>query len=310
MPVDPQAQAVLDRLPTGALPDLSTVPPTVMRQMFSGMTAIGGAETEAVHRVENRTLPGPGGEIPVRIYTPSAARDLPCLVYFHGGGFVICDLDTHDGSCRSLCNGAQCTVVSVDYRLAPEHKFPAAPEDCYAATRWVVENGASIGIDPARVAVGGDSAGGCLSAVVTLMARARGGPALAHQLLIYPVTNHAFDTASYAENAEGYLLSKAMMQWFWAHYLEKEDDGRDPLASPLRAPDHSGLPPATVITAEFDPLRDEGEAYAARLEGAGVPTSLLRYDGMIHGFFAMTAAIDKARQAVAQACTELRASFR
>lgn len=311
MPLDPQAQAVLDTIPIGELPDLANIPPDVMRQAFAAFGA--EEEVEQVASVEDRTIPGPAGEIPVRIYQPAGsapdAGALPVLLYFHGGGFVLCDLDTHDGTCRSLANGAGCTVVSVDYRLAPEHPFPAAPEDCYAATQWVVDNAASIGVDSKRVAVAGDSAGGNLSAAVTLMARERGGPRLAHQLLIYPVTDHFFETVSYRENAEGYFLTRDMMKWFWGHYLEKEQDGRDPLASPLRADDLSSLPPATVITAEYDPLRDEGEAYAERLRAAGVATEMTRYDGVFHGFFGMGAAIDRANDAVAQATTALRRSF-
>jgi acetyl esterase len=310
MTLDPQAQAVLDKLGAAQLPELSQVPPAMMRQIFQAMTkALGEEEPQAVHRVEERSVPGPAGAIPVRVYWPSEARDLPALVYFHGGGFVLCDLDTHDGTCRELANAAGCAVVSVDYRLAPEHPFPAGPEDCYAAARWVVENAGSIGVDPARVAVGGDSAGGGLSAAVTLMAKERGGPALVHQLLVYPVTDHSFGTDSYRENADGYLLTRAMMEWFWGHYLEKERDGESPLASPLRAADLSGLPPATVITAGYDPLRDEGQAYAERLRRAAVPTSLAHYEGMIHGFFGMTGLIDKAREAVEQAARELRRSF-
>jgi acetyl esterase len=262
-----------------------------------------------VARVENRTLPGPAGEIPVRIYAPSERRGLPALVYFHGGGFVIGGLDTHDGTCRSLANAIGCTVVSVDYRLAPEHKFPAAPEDCYAATRWVAEKGAEIGVDGARIAIGGDSAGGCLTAVVAMMARERGGPSLRHQLLIYPCTNHDFTTVSYEENKQGYLLSREMMRWFWNHYLVKPEDGANPYASPLRAQSFKGLPPAHVITAEFDPLRDEGEALAARFRGDGVPTTQTRYDGMIHGFFSMTAMLDAAKRAVAETAAAVRASL-
>ncbi len=307
MPLDPQLKVILDALEASPLTDLATTEPTALRQTVSNLFTLPSSEEMA--RIENRTIPGPAGEIPVRIYTPVEKGDLPGLVYFHGGGFVICDLDTHDGTCRSVAKAAECVVVSVDYRLAPEAKFPAAPEDCYAATRWVAENAAEIGVDPARIAVAGDSAGGNLSAVVTLLARERGGPELVHQLLIYPVTMHDFDTPSYHENAEGYLLSREMMQWFWKHYLEKEDDGRNPLASPLRADDLSGLPPATVITAEFDPLRDEGEAYAARLREARVPTEHTRYDGMIHGFFAMTQLLEPARQAVAQSAAALRRAF-
>jgi acetyl esterase len=305
MPLDPQARAVLDQIPMVPEAALLALQPAVLRQAFSAMPGASGP-VEDVARVENRRLPGPAGEIPVRIYAPSQQRPLPALVYFHGGGFVICDLETHDGTCRSLANAIGCVVVSVEYRLAPEHKFPAGPEDCYAATRWVAEKGAEIGVDTSRIAIGGDSAGGNLTAVVALMARDRGGPSLRHQLLIYPVANHAFDTPSYIENKEGYLLSREMMRWFWNHYLARPEDGENPYASPLRAASLAGLPPAHVITAEFDPLRDEGEALAARLARDGVPTTRVRYDGMFHGFFAMTQALDAARRAVSEAAAAVK----
>jgi len=306
MPLDPQARAVLDQIPVLNDATLLALEPRVLRQAFAAMPGAGGP-VEPVARIENRRLPGPAGDIPVRIYAPSQQRGLPALVYFHGGGFVICDLETHDGTCRSLANAIGCMVVSVDYRLAPEHKFPAGPEDCYAATRWVAEKGAEIGIDTSRVCVGGDSAGGNLTAAVALMARDRGGPALRHQLLIYPVANHDFETKSYEENKQGYLLSREMMRWFWNHYLARPEDGRNPYASPLRAASLAGLPPAHVITAEYDPLRDEGEALAARLQQGGVPTTHVRYDGMFHGFFAMTQALDAARRALAEAAAAVKA---
>jgi acetyl esterase len=221
---------------------------------------------------------------------------------------VIGSIETHDGLCRQLANAAGCIVVSVDYRLAPEHPYPAAAEDAYAATRWVVDNARSFGGDPSRVAVGGDSAGGNLTAVVSLMARDRGGPPLVQQLLIYPVTDAPTDKGSYRSNAEGYFLTADMMQWFWRHYTG-EAGSAEPYACPLRAKSLAGLPPALVVTAEFDPLRDEGEVYAARLREAGVPVHLSRYDGMIHGFFAMSAFLDRARAAVAEAAEALRGAF-
>jgi len=306
MPLDPQARAMLDQIPLLSDEVVLTLEPPVLRQAMAAMPGSVGP-VEEVARVESRTVPGPAGEIPVRIYAPSEARGLPALVYFHGGGFVIGSLDTHDGTCRSLANAIGCTVVSVDYRLAPEHKFPAGPEDCYAATRWVAEKGGEIGIDTSRVAIGGDSAGGNLAAVVALMARDRRGPALRHQLLIYPVANHDFETASYEENKRGYLLSREMMRWFWNHYLGEPEQGKHPYASPLRAERLAGLPPAHVVTAEFDPLRDEGEALATRLRREGVPTTHVRYDGMIHGFFSMTAMLDAAKRAVAEAAAAVRA---
>lgn len=308
MPLDPQVRVILETMSALAMPSLSEVPPGVMRQAFEEQGRA-RPDGEQVAKVIERQIPGAAGEITVRIYSPFGAGPFPVLTYFHGGGFVLCSLDSHDSTCRELTNAAQCVVVSVDYRLAPEAPFPAAPEDCYAATCWVAENACDLDADPGRLAVAGDSAGGNLAAVVALMARDRGGPTLVHQLLIYPVTDYSFDTPSYIDNAEGYFLTREMMQWFWGHYLAAEADGMQPLASPLRADDVSNLPSATVITAEFDPLRDEGEAYAARLEASGVPTECVRYDGMIHGFFGMTDALDRAKEAVALSSRALRRAF-
>ncbi|UCE85542.1 MAG: alpha/beta hydrolase [Deltaproteobacteria bacterium] len=308
MPVDPQVALVLAQIEQLGLKNFTQASPSEARRLFEAATPAGAGEDVAA--VEDRALPGPAGDVPVRIYTPVGAAPHPALVFFHGGGFVIGSVDTHDATCRALTNAARCVVVSVGYRLAPEHPFPAAPEDCYAATRWVAQNAAEIGVDSRRVAVGGDSAGGNLAAVVAQLARERGQPALLHQLLIYPVTNHGFDTASYTENAEGYLLERETMQWFWNHYLADASDGAHPKASPLRAADLSGLPPATVLTAEYDPLRDEGEAYAERLREAGVATVHTRYRGMIHGFFAMTDMLDGAKAALEQASGELRRAFK
>ena len=304
MPLDPQAIPILEQFPDF---DISGLEPALVRPLFGQLgPQVAG---EAVAAVADRTIPGPDGPLAIRVYTPEGRGPFPVLVFFHGGGFVLCSLDTHDGLCRSLCNAVGCIVVSVDYRLAPEAVFPSAPEDCYAATCWVGEHAASLGGDPARIAVGGDSAGGNLSAVTALMVRDRGGPELRHQLLIYPVMDCSFDTPSYRENATGYLLSRDMMRWFWGHYLAEDAHAADPLASPLRAPNLAGLPPAHVVTAEFDPLRDEGEAYALRLSDAGVPTEQIRYDGMFHGFFSMDAQLDQAKVAQAAAARALRTAF-
>jgi acetyl esterase len=303
VPLDPQAKAMLDTMPP--MPDPDTIPLELLRAgIAQGSLAPG--EPERVASVENRTVPGPAGEIPVRIYKPDARGPLPALVYFHGGGWVLCSLDTHDNVCRSLANQAGCAVVSVDYRLAPEHRYPAGPEDCYAVTRWVSQHGAEIGVDPARIAIGGDSAGGNITAVVAQMARDRRGPKLRFQLLVYPVTDMRFDTPSYRDNAEGYFLTTTMMKWFWRQYLNADAEGNDAYASPLRAKDLSGLPPGLCITAEFDPLRDEGEAYAAKLREAGVACPARRYDGMIHGFFGMGLILDKAKLAVGEAAKALK----
>jgi len=308
MPLDPQAKAVLDQFASMGGPQLHEMSVAQARELILGMVALGG-EPESIARVENRTVPGSAGQIPVRIYTPVGTAPFPVLVYFHGGGWVIGNLDTHDGICRSLANRVGCLVVSVDYRLAPEHPFPAAPEDCYAATRWLAEHAGSLGGDKGRIAVGGDSAGGNLAAVVALMARDRGGPKLAFQLLVYPATDTDFETRSYRENSEGYFLTRADMVWFWNHYAPRDEDRRNPYAAPLRAASLRGLPPALVITAEFDPLCDDGNAYAARLREDGVPVRLSQQDGLIHGFFQMGAVIDRGRASVDEASRALKDAF-
>lgn len=266
-------------------------------------------EPEPTHEVRDIAIPGPLGDIPARLYRPSAATDLPVLVWYHGGGWVIGDLDGSDPTCRAIANAAGVAVVSVDYRMAPEYKFPAPFEDCYAAAKWISKHGAEIGVDGSKLAVGGDSAGGNLAASVAIAALERGGPKITKQLLIYPVTDYNFGTASYASNANGYLLTIGSMRWFWNHYLNTPLEGFNHLASPLQKANLSGLPPALVITAEFDPLCSEGEAYAARLQAAGVEVEAKRYDGMIHGFFGMAAAMDDAKAAVAQAVASLKSSF-
>lgn len=308
MLLDPQVQAFLDQVAAMNLPPLNTMSVEEARQVAAALSEMHGAP-DPVASVDNLALPSPEGEIPIRVYTPEQRGPLPVLVYCHGGGWVLGDLESHDALCRTLANAAGCVVASVDYRLAPEHKFPAAAEDAYAATRWVAENAGQIGGDPQRIAVGGDSAGGNLAAVVALMARDRGGPHLVFQLLIYPATDTSCDTVSCRVNGEGYFLTLEMMRWFWNHYLSSEADRGNAYAAPLRAPDLRGLPPALVVTAEFDPLRDEGEAYAARLRAAGVPVQLKRYDGMIHGFFGMGALVDQARTAMEEVAAGLRAAF-
>ena len=307
MPLNPQAKQVLDTMAELGL-KLDGGDPVEVRALLSTFPR---PEGEAVGSVVDRTVPGPAGDIAVRIYTPaspSGAGTHAALVWYHGGGWVIGNLDGADYGCRMFANAADAVVVSVDYRLAPEARFPAAADDCYAATKWVAENAASIGVDPRRIAVGGDSAGGNLAAVVAQMAKAAGGPAIAFQLLVYPVTNHDYGTTSYKENAEGYLLSKESMVWFWDLYLRTPADGKDPKASPLQAKDLSGLPPALVYTAEFDPLRDEGEAYAAALRAAGVKVEQIRYDGQIHGFYA-NPAIDDGRAALLHGAKAMQAAL-
>lgn len=264
---------------------------------------------ENVANVQDRKIKTLSGDVPIRIYTPDGDGPHPILVFFHGGGWVIGDLDTHDATCRVLTNAVNCITISVDYRLAPEHKFPAAPEDCYEATKWAMLNAASFGGDPNHIAVGGDSAGGNLAAAVALMSGDRGAPSLCYQLLLYPVTNHSFDTVSCKENGEGYLLTKDSMVWFWDHYLENDEAGESPYASPLQAKYVNSPPPGIVITAEFDPLRDEGEAYAKRLQDAGAAIKATRYDGTIHGFFSFFH-LDAHKKALAEIVTELGAAFK
>ncbi|MCB0183107.1 MAG: alpha/beta hydrolase [Caldilineaceae bacterium] len=263
-----------------------------------------------VASIADRVIPGPAGAIPIRVYTPAGRGPFPLVVFFHSGGFVVGGLDNDDEICRSLCHGADCIVVSVDYRLAPEHKFPAAPDDCLAATRWAAKHAAEFNADATRIALAGDSAGGNLAAVTALRIRDEGGPPLRGQLLIYPMTDyHTPATPSYLANANGYLVTRDMMIWFWGHYLNDASEANHPHASPLRAPDLSGLPPALVITAEYDPLRDEGERYAERLRQAGVPTVCTRYDGMIHGFFVLGELFAESRQAIDEANLWLRQVF-
>ena len=308
MPLDPAVRTFLDQLTAMGLPAFETQTVEQARAAIRMMSQT-GPPGEPVDHVEDQRVPGPGGSIPVRIYAPAGRRPAPALVYFHGGGWVIGGIDTHDGLCRQLANRASATVISVDYRLAPEHKFPAAVDDCFAALGWVAGNTAALGVDPSRLAIGGDSAGGNLTAVVAQLARDRGGPRLRHQVLIYPATDPVMDFPSHTENGSGYLLTREAMAWFYGHYLRTPADRTDPLAAPLRARDLAALPPALVITAEFDPLRDEGEAYAHRLEAAGVPTTLTRYDGMIHGFVGMTGFFAQARAAVDQIAAALRGAF-
>jgi acetyl esterase len=308
MPLDAQAQKLVDALAALNLKPVEESTPAQARESMRSRTA-GLGPFEDVAAMADHRVPVAGGEITVRVYSPAGGGPRPALVFYHGGGWVIGDLYTHDGICRSLANAAGCVVASVDYRLAPEFKYPVASEDSYAALRWVVDNAGRLGVDARRVAVGGDSAGGHLSAVVALMARERGGPALVQQVLIYPVTNHAFDTPSYRENATGYVLTRDGMRWFWNHYLARPEQGKEPYASPLLAPSLAGLPSALVLTAECDPLRDEGEAYAARLRDAGVPVTLTRYPGMFHGFFRMTRLHDKAKGALDEVSASLRKAF-
>ena len=304
MPLTPEAQQFLKL--RAAAPPLHSLPVEEARAA-SLAARVQPDSPEAVALVEDRTIPGPEGEIPVRVYSPQPGQALPALVYYHGGGWVFGDLDSHDPLCRALANRANVVVISVHYRLAPEHKYPAAADDAYAAAAWVSECGAEIGADGARIAVCGDSAGGNLSAVVALMARDRGAPTLRGQVLIYPVTNFDFGTDSYRDNGDGSKgLSLDGMKWFWDCYVRYPAEAAEPYASPLRADTIAGLPAALVITAEFDALRDEGESYAERLERSGIPTEHTRYDGVVHGFVGQFAAFPEGNQAVDQIAAFLK----
>jgi len=314
MPVDPQCRLVLDAIASMGMPEMWEVPVDTLRAMTAKQRAMTPPGPDAL--VEDRMVPTPHADVPVRIYRPLGEGSiadglaLPALLWFHGGGWVLGSIAESDADCRSLATLAGICVVSVEYRMAPEHVFPAAVDDCYAVTNWVAEHAAALGIDAARLAIGGDSAGGNLAAAVSLMLRDRSGPTLRLVLAVYPVTDlGSMDTASYHQNAEDYFLTRKTMQWFCAQYIPSEADRSDPRASPLRASDMRGLPPALVITAEYDPLRDEGEAYAARLKAAGVPVTHTRYDGAFHGFFSLYGFIDIAKRAHEEAGAALRAAL-
>jgi acetyl esterase len=307
MPVDAGIQRMLASLAAHGHRGLAAGTPESARAAFRLLTVdLRRPETVVpVASVEDLTLPGPAGDVPARVYRPAATVPQPTVVFFHGGGYVIGDLDTHDNQARTLCRETSAVVLSVGYRLAPEHPFPAGLEDCEAATRWAAAHVNELGGDADRLAVAGDSAGGNLAAVVARRARDAGAPPLAAQLLIYPGTDHAGDYPSRTENAEGLFLTLEDMRWFSAHYVGTADR-TEPDLSPVLAADLAGLPPAIVVTAQYDPLRDEGEAYAHALERAGVPVVLRRFDGLIHGFFDLGALSPAAAEAVRETCAELR----
>ncbi|HWB22798.1 MAG TPA: alpha/beta hydrolase [Gaiellaceae bacterium] len=305
MAIDPQVEQYLERLNGLGLTPIHELTPAEVRANFAASIDALFGPVDPVFAVEDRET---DTGVPVRIYRPGDDPEPgPVLIFFHGGGWVVGSIETHDGIARALANRSGCAVVSVDYRLAPEHRFPAAIDDAWSATRWVLANAAELGLDPGRVAVGGDSAGGTLAAVVARRARDAGIP-LALQLLVYPVADHSFETGSYSEFAEGHSLTREGMRWYWSHYLG-DADGLDPDASPARESDLTGLAPAFIATAGLDPLRDEGEAYARRLEDAGVSTVLVRYDGMIHGFLRMPAVIDRAGDALDDLAAVLSGAF-
>jgi acetyl esterase len=308
VPLDPQLQAMRDQRERDHVPPLYEMSLAEARTADLASIRASGGDPEPVHEVTDLTIPGPGGELPLRLYRPASTRPLPVLLYFFGGGWVLGTIDTADGVSRSLANASGALVAVVGYRLAPEHQFPAAADDCYTALRWVAEHAAGIGADPARLAVGGDSAGGNLAAGVALRARA-GGPALAGQLLVYPNTDQLADDESMRAADDPFLFNRHSVAWYRQHYLADPGDAANPLASPLRAESLAGLPPALVVTAEYDPLRDQGEAYGRRLADEGVQAELIRYPGMTHGFFTMAGTVDASQAALAQAASRVRAWF-
>ena len=310
MPLEPQTQKILQPLKElNSLIPIPTLSPPEVREKLALISSF-SLQPQKCDRVENLTIPSPSGNIPIRIYTPTGKTPLPVLVYFHGGGWVLGNLDSADYACRCLANDGKCIVVSVDYRLAPEHKFPAAIEDAYTAITWVSDNAETIGGDPDRIGVIGDSSGGNLAAGVSLMAQDKQTPSLAIQILIYPVTHYNFMTQSYQQFGSGeFGLSTDEMIWFWHHYLLDKTDGKKHYASPLLAENLSQLPPAFIITAEYDILRDEAESYAHRLQQAGVSVNLKRYEGTIHNFVGLASILNIGKQALSDINSHLRNVF-
>ena len=310
MTLDPQAQFMLDLAERSNRPPLESLDPPAARIQYAEMVAAVAGDPPRGVVTEDSTIPGPGGDLPTRLYRPQDAEGpLPILIYFHGGGFVIGDRDTHDIPCRRLSLGAECLVVSVDYRLAPEHPFPAPVDDAWAATLWVVDHAAELGGDPARVAVGGDSAGGNLAAIVCHMAKRDGAPRLAYQLLIYPGTDVTGSMPSHKALGQGYRLTTELMDWFMDHYFSDGGDRRQLMASPLFADDFAHLPAAFILTAGYDPLKDEGRAYADKLREAGVETEFVEYEGMIHGFITAGGLVDAAVESMEVCAEALRRAF-
>ncbi|HWD28205.1 MAG TPA: alpha/beta hydrolase [Rhizomicrobium sp.] len=303
MPLDPIVKGFLDQMKAAGGPKMSEAGPEAGRAQFAGLMQLAGPKDVPIGKSENRTVPTPSGGVPIRIYTPVAAgRDpMPALVYYHGGGFVIGNIDTHDGLCRMLANEGGFRVIAVDYRLAPENKYPAAIDDAFAALSWVVANAPEIGVDANRLAVGGDSAGGNLAAGVAQLAKAKGGMALSAQMLLFPVTQIGAETRSLKEFAVGYFLEKETLDWFYASYLPSGADTSDPRISPLRAKDLSNLPPAYIMLGGFDPLHDEGMEYADKLRAAGVKVTLADHTDMVHCFVYLQSILPQAHDALATA---------
>jgi acetyl esterase len=311
MPLDPVLKGFLDQMAAVAGPKMWEQTAAEGRLAFVGLMQLGGPKDVPIGKIENVSAGGQGGEIPLRIFSPVAAGSeaLPALIYYHGGGFVIGDLDTHDGLCRMFANDAGCRVVAVHYRLAPENKYPAAVDDAFAALGWIVANASALGIDANRIAVGGDSAGGALAAVVAQLAKEKGDPKLALQMLLFPVTQVGGETRSLKEFAAGYFLEKKTLDWFFEHYLPAGADTSSTKISPLASTSLQGLPPAYVVLGGFDPLHDEGEQYAAKLRAAGVPVTLVDYSDMVHCFIYLQTVLPQAREAMGAASKALKAAF-
>jgi acetyl esterase len=310
MPLDPQVVAVLERIRAAGNPEYWQMTPQQARDWHNRKAAILDVAPLPVARIEDRRIPGPGGEIPLRIYTPrEAAVPSPVLVWLHGGGHVVGSLQSYDALCRTLALLADCLVVSVDYRLAPEHRFPAGVDDSFAALQWAGRHAHEFGGDPERIAIGGDSAGGNLAAVCAILARDAGAPPLVFQLLVYPRTAADEEFPSHHAFAEGHLLTRRAILWFHAHYRATDADRADFRYAPLICADLSRLPPALIIVGEYDPLRDDGTAYAQSLERAGNVVKLSQYAGMVHPFFSMGGAIDAGRLAHAEAASALKRAF-
>jgi acetyl esterase len=306
MPLAEEYAALINQMAETPAPALKDLAPAEGREMYRLMRPV--IPELPIGSVRDEQIPGPGGDIAVRIYTPSGDGPFGILVNYHGGGWVIGDLDTSDSVCRQLAQTAECVVVSVDYRLAPEHPAPAAIEDSWAALQWVAENQRSLGGN-GRLAVGGESAGGNLAAAMAQHARSTGGPELHFQLLAYPVVDADMSRQSYVDNGEGYLLTTDTMQWFWDLYCPDVELRSNPALSPLQAEDHSNLPPALIVTAEFDPLRDEGELYGERLKAAGVDAEVIRFDGLVHDFLATAPVFQSSGAAFAQVAARLKTAL-
>jgi acetyl esterase len=307
MPIDPQVEGLLSEIAALGAPPIHQLSVADARTVSEGMTALAGEPIE-VGSVDNITIPVDGAEIAARVYTPEGHGPHPIVMFFHGGGWVICSLDTHDNITRAICRDAEAIVVSVDYRMAPEHRFPTAVHDCFAATRWVAKNAASLGGDADRLAVCGDSAGGNLSAVVSQMARDSGGPTITYAALIYPAVDMTRKGGSLDENASGYFLETDGMEWFMNHYITDAEKA-DVKASPLLHSNLAGLPDCFIATCEYDPLRDEGEAYGDALRANGVHVENKRYEGLIHGAANMTGVLDGGRRLVSDVAAHLRSAL-